>query len=171
MKNEPVSAFSRRRSAFGILHSAFLLAAAAVLPPPATAAILFDFETDAERAMVETSSKKGWAVGVTNAFATSGGYAMRVECETWGEGKPEYPSLTLRDLPVTDWSGYDRLVLDLVNVGAGGHPLTAWSCEEDGRDGFGLLLLTGEETGSHGAKAFSKTGFKDRLHRQSAVRC
>lgn len=32
--------------------------------------------------------------------------------------------------------------------------------EADGRDGFGLLLLTGEETGSHGAKAFSKTGFK-----------
>ena len=32
--------------------------------------------------------------------------------------------------------------------------------EANGRDGFGLLLLTGEETGSHGAKAFSKTGFK-----------
>ena len=138
MKSKPIRAFAPHPPAFGILHSAFLLAATAVLPPPATAATLFDFETDAERAMVETSSKKGWTVGVTNAFATSGGHAMRVECETWGEGKPEYPSLTLRDLPVTDWSGYDRLVLDLVNVGAGGHPLTAWICGEEGRDGFGL---------------------------------
>ena len=31
---------------------------------------------------------------------------------------------------------------------------------EEGLDGFGLLLLAGEETGSWGAKAFSKTGFK-----------
>ena len=29
-----------------------------------------------------------------------------------------------------------------------------------GRSGFGLLLLAGEETGSWGAKAFAKTGFR-----------
>ena len=32
--------------------------------------------------------------------------------------------------------------------------------ESDGRRGFGLLLLSGEETGSWGAKAFAKTGFR-----------
>ena len=32
--------------------------------------------------------------------------------------------------------------------------------ERQGLTGFGLLLLAGEETGSWGAKAFSKTGFK-----------
>ncbi len=32
--------------------------------------------------------------------------------------------------------------------------------EADGHTNFGLLLLAGEETGSWGAKAFSKTGFK-----------
>ena len=32
--------------------------------------------------------------------------------------------------------------------------------EAEGCTGFGLLLLAGEETGSWGAKAFSKTGFK-----------
>ena len=32
--------------------------------------------------------------------------------------------------------------------------------EKEGCDGFGLLILAGEETGSWGAKAFSKTGFK-----------
>ena len=32
--------------------------------------------------------------------------------------------------------------------------------EANGLEGFGLLLLTGEETGSWGAKAFSKTGFR-----------
>ncbi|MBQ9410864.1 MAG: M20/M25/M40 family metallo-hydrolase, partial [Bacteroidales bacterium] len=32
--------------------------------------------------------------------------------------------------------------------------------EAEGRTGFGLLILAGEETGSWGAKAFSKTGFK-----------
>lgn len=32
--------------------------------------------------------------------------------------------------------------------------------ETDGRDGFALLLLSGEETGSFGAKAFSGRGFK-----------
>jgi acetylornithine deacetylase len=31
---------------------------------------------------------------------------------------------------------------------------------EEGRSNFGLLLLAGEETGSWGAKAFAKTGFK-----------
>lgn len=31
---------------------------------------------------------------------------------------------------------------------------------DEGLDGFGLLLLSGEETGSWGAKAFSKTAFK-----------
>ena len=33
------------------------------------------------------------------------------------------------------------------------------SLADSGRDGFGLLLLSGEETGSWGAKAFSKTPF------------
>lgn len=36
------------------------------------------------------------------------------------------------------------------------------ACERlaaSGRDGFGLLLLSGEETGSFGAKAFSRSGF------------
>lgn len=32
--------------------------------------------------------------------------------------------------------------------------------EAEGRTGFGLLILAGEETGSWGAKAFSKTGFQ-----------
>ena len=32
--------------------------------------------------------------------------------------------------------------------------------EAAGKSGFGLLVLTGEETGSWGAKAFSKTGFQ-----------
>ena len=32
--------------------------------------------------------------------------------------------------------------------------------EAEGRTGFGLLILAGEETGSWGAKAFSKTGFE-----------
>ena len=32
--------------------------------------------------------------------------------------------------------------------------------EAEGRSGFGLLLLSGEETGSWGAKAFAKTGFE-----------
>lgn len=37
------------------------------------------------------------------------------------------------------------------------------ACErlsEAGRDGFALLLLSGEETGSFGAKAFARTGFR-----------
>ena len=33
------------------------------------------------------------------------------------------------------------------------------SLAESGLDGFALLLLSGEETGSFGAKAFSRTGF------------
>ena len=32
--------------------------------------------------------------------------------------------------------------------------------EARGRDGFALLLLSGEETGSWGAKAFDRTGFR-----------
>ena len=60
--------------------------------------------------------------------------------------------------------GHDGVVRGRGSCDAKGQIFAMYSAckqlEKEGCDGFGLLILAGEETGSWGAKAFSKTGFK-----------
>ena len=99
--------------------------------------VLFDFETEQERKAAPRYDANGVYVGVTNAFATSGGHALRFACEPWRKGRPEWPSFTLTT-KTTDWSGYDRLVVDLVGVGAGGDLLATYIAGPEGRIQNGL---------------------------------
>ena len=92
----------------GICGATSLLLSVAALG----AVTLFDFE-DGKSPEIRART---YSVGVTNAFATSGMYGLRFRCDRWKKGMPEWPSFNLIS-PVRDWSGYDRLVIDVVSLG------------------------------------------------------
>jgi len=76
------------------------------------ATLLFDFEgDDAPEVKART-----FHVGATNAYATSGTRGLRFCCDPWRQGMAEWPSFTLKP-PISDWSGFDRLVIDVVSLG------------------------------------------------------
>ena len=101
------------------------------------ATLLYDFETDAERAAVPRIENAGFTVGVTNGFATSGNHALSFVCKPWQEGMDEWPSFTLPS-PVADWRGYDRFVVDVVNADEGGDNICLFVAGPDGRIQNGL---------------------------------
>jgi len=85
--------------------------------PPASGTIL-DFETEAEREIVPAIDNASCKVCVTNRFATSGENALAFVCADWRPGMQIWPSFTM-NIRATDWTGYDRLVIDVVNIGDG----------------------------------------------------
>ena len=101
------------------------------------ATLLYDFETDAERAAVPRVSNGEFEIGVTNGFATSGDHALSFVCKPWREGMDEWPSFTLPS-PVADWRGYDRLVVDVVNAEEEGDDLCLFVAGPEGRIQNGL---------------------------------
>lgn len=99
---------------------------------------IFDFETEGEAPRV---SNKDWQLGMTNRFATSGERSLAFYCASWKEGMPRWPSFNL--LPkITDWSAYDRLVIDLINLDEGGDFLGTFIAEKEGRIQNGLSAST-----------------------------
>ena len=103
----------------------------------AAVTLLYDFETDAERAAVQRISNGEFEIGVTNGFATSGDYALSFVCKPWHEGMDEWPSFTLPS-PVADWRGYDRMVVDVVNADEEGDNICLFVAGPDGRIQNGL---------------------------------
>ena len=101
------------------------------------ATLLYDFETDAERAAVPCVANGEFEVCVTNGLATSGTHALGFFCRPWKEGMDEWPSFTLPS-PVADWRGYDRLAVDVVNAGDEGDSLCIFVAGPDGRIQNGL---------------------------------
>ncbi len=75
--------------------------------------VLFDFERSAE-------SWRVLAGHYTKAepspdFATSGGYSLLFETRAFDGNMPRWPSISPAELPINDWSGYEKLTFDLVN--------------------------------------------------------
>lgn len=101
------------------------------------ATTLYDFETAEEIDRVPKVANADWTLAVTNAFATGGANALHFRCTPWKQGRPEWPSFTVAS-PVADWSGYDRLVVDVVSLGARGDLLSTFIAEKDGRIQNGL---------------------------------
>ena len=101
------------------------------------ATVLYDFETESERKAVPCYAEKAFCVCVTNKFATSGGFALGFTCQPWKSGMPHWPSFTLKS-PVKDWSGYDRLVVDVVSAGEAGDPFSVFIAGPEGRIQNGL---------------------------------
>ena len=74
--------------------------------------VLFDFEAETERNAVPIRSGGDYAVSVTNAFALSGEWALRLEQRPMKSLDACWPSFTLKSR-VADWRDYDRLVVEL----------------------------------------------------------
>ena len=103
----------------------------------AAAKVLYDFETEVEQKAVSVVKGDAFSVCVTNAFATSGTHALGFACRPWKSGMPQWPSFTLIS-PVKDWRDYDRLVVDVVNAGEAGDPLSLFIAGPEGRIQNGL---------------------------------
>ena len=115
----------------------FTLLALAICASATAETLLYDFETDAERAAVPCVANGNYVVCVTNGLATSGNNALGFFCRPWREGMDEWPSFTLPS-PVADWRGSDRLVVDVVNAGDEGDTLCIFVAGPDGRIQNGL---------------------------------
>jgi hypothetical protein len=102
---------------------------------------LFDFETPQEIACAPKSAKASRSFAVEGRYSTHGTNALHWSCAPWREGLEKWPSFTLRS-PVSDWTKYDRMVVDIVNLADGGSSLSTFIAEADGRIQNGLYATT-----------------------------
>lgn len=105
------------------------------------AVTLFDFESEAERKAAPCRFAHDRTICVTNVFATSGEHSLYFKSGPWRKGLDEWPSFNLHT-SVCDWTGYDRLVIDLVSVGEGSDSLSTFICAPEGRVQNGLTAST-----------------------------
>lgn len=104
-----------------------------------TAAVtLFDFETPEEIAAGPSGADSNRVFSIGSRFATHGTNALHWTCTRWEPGRDEWPSFTLRT-PVTDWSGYDRLCVDLVSFGDADDTLTVFVAGPKGAPQDGMM--------------------------------
>ena len=78
-----------------------------------------DFETKAEIGRMPNYRTPLMKTCVTNVFASHGANSFSFRMSRWTEGQEQWPLFILRT-DVRDWSAYDRLVIDLVNLDEGG---------------------------------------------------
>ena len=97
---------------FDITAVSTIAAAIFTVSTAASAEMLFDFENEAER---KNAPQLAYA-GCVKEGAVSGQWSFRFNPPTWRIGLPEWPSFNLAPA-VTDWSRYDRLVVDVVSYG------------------------------------------------------
>ena len=114
---------------------AFLLVFAAGAVSAAVPVI--DFESEPERKAAPRLNRKTYRFGVTNFCATSGKNAFFLSVDKWQKGDYEWPAFTLKP-SVNDWSAYDRLVFDVVNLGEGGDSLSIRVAGPDGKPDLGI---------------------------------
>ena len=115
-----------------------LSVAIAVLAANAFGAVpLLDFESAAECKAAPRLARKTYGFGVTNLCATSGRNAFCLYASKWETGDYEWPAFTM-NTKVNDWSGYDRLVFDVVNLGDDGDVISLRVAGPDGKPALGL---------------------------------
>lgn len=89
--------------------------------PAGAETVLFDFETDADLAVWHDEGKTALGGGKTLAragqFASSGQFSLCFSTPQCRAGMPRWPAFEGKP-PLADWSGYDRLVFDVVNTTA-----------------------------------------------------
>lgn len=101
------------------------------------AEIPFDFESPAEIKAAPRLNRAIWGFGVTNFCAASGRNAFSLHARPWREKDYEWPAFTLNPR-ITDWSAYDRLVIDVVNLGDDGDTLSLYAAGPEGKANLGL---------------------------------
>ncbi len=80
------------------------------------AVTVFDFNKDSALAGWVKSSPESDSLQLSKQFATSGVYSLDYHTPAWKMGMNEWPGFESAPL-VKDWSGYDRIVVDIVNAG------------------------------------------------------
>ena len=96
------------------------------------ATTLFDFESEDEIKAAPRGKGKTFSYGVTNLCATSGRNAFFLSADKWKPGDYAWPAFMLSP-SVNDMSGYDRLVIDVMNLGADGDVLALRLAGPDGK--------------------------------------
>lgn len=93
-----------------------LLSGLLVLPaaPLFAATPLFDFETAGDLAAWKWASQGQSKLERSPRFATSGESSLCFTTPAWKTGQPEWPSFEAVP-PETDWTSYDRLVVDITS--------------------------------------------------------
>ena len=120
------------------------LAAGAVAAVPA-----LDLADAAVRARQPQFTRPSYAVGVADVESAAGRWAYRYQVtRPWCGELPQWPSVNLKPT-VTDWSPYDRLVIDVFNDAIGGDILCAFIAGPEGRiqDGLAPSSLPLEDYG------------------------
>ncbi len=77
---------------------------------------VFDFETTADLAAWKLHASAGTSLTLSGRFATSGRSSLAFTTPAWKPGASEWPSFDASP-PMSDWRGYDRLVIDVTSVG------------------------------------------------------
>ena len=98
--------------------AAVAISALAALQASAAVKVL-DFETEAETRRLPRLRRAQLQTCVTNAFASAGECSFRFWMREWRKGEDQWPLFVL-PVGVKDWSGFDRLAIDLVNLDRGG---------------------------------------------------
>ena len=107
------------------VYTCAILAAANFLAAPRSSAadVIFDFESPAEIKAAPKLNRSTYRFGVTNMCASSGKNSFRLSADSWKEGDYQWPAFQLNP-KINDWSGYDRLAIDLVNLADDGDMIT-----------------------------------------------
>ena len=100
----------------------FCLTAALCASSAFSSVTLFDFETEDERRQVPNiRTSDGTVIAVTNSMAPSGSWAIHATKRVWAEGMSDRAGVRFSLRPkMTDWRGYDRIVIDVFNDGPSG---------------------------------------------------
>ena len=120
----------RARMSFVIL----LAACGAMASCRADNRLAVDFSQN-EQPCVKEVSFEGHAVDTWGSQGR-GAYRFTIT-KPWQGGYPQWPSVTLPSV-VKDWTGYDRLVVDVLNLGLGGDILTGFVSDSVGHVGAGM---------------------------------
>ena len=97
-----------------------------------------DFSSEAARARMPRLNQVSFEGHVADTWGSHGRYAYRFTItKPWQGGYPQWPSVTL-PAAVGDWSGYNRLVVDVMSVGLGGDLFRGFASDPDGHVGAGM---------------------------------
>jgi len=120
----------------------FLSAACAAGAIAAHGAVtLFDFETPQEIACAPNGKNSSRSFAVESRYSTHGTNALHWTCTPWRQGLDEWPSFTL-ETSVADWTQYDRMAVDIVNLAEGGASFSTFIAGAEGRIQNGLHATT-----------------------------
>ncbi len=110
-----------------------------------------DLSNDKQRKAQPVVRQPSYECNVEDGIWANGRWCYRFHVtQPWNGSLPQWPSVNLKPA-VTDWTPYDRLVVDVFNNDIGGDVLCAYLSQPDGRIQNGLLpqSLTLTDYGFH----------------------